>query len=114
MNEHTCTKVEDIAELRQKVKNIAQTQGRHEGSIDKIESECRSGRRNDMKEVEEKFKDAREGMDDKFDKVLDAVAKSRTANFRMMLTVVGIFGALFSIIAIFLSQGNGQGLPPLP
>ena len=109
MIDHVCTKVEDIAELRQKVKNIAQTQGRHEGSIDKIESECRDGRMEDMKEMDDKFEKAREAEDTKFEKVLDALNKSGRTNLKMMLTIVIVFGSLFSIYALLFARGGGGG-----
>lgn len=94
-NDHGCIRVEDIAQLRERVKGILERQERHHTWINTVETDCRSGREKDMGEV-----------DVKFEKVLEALSKANKFSLKMTLTIIFIFGSLFSVIAYFLANGR--------
>ncbi len=95
MNDGPCIKEGDIASLIEKVKGLTKRQDRHYDKINEVERDCRDRRTDDMKEV-----------DVKFEKVLDTVGKSRTAVFRMFLTIIIVFGTLLGAIAFLMANGK--------
>ncbi len=95
MNDGPCIKEGVIAKLIERVNNIATRQDRHHKWTNTVETDCRTGRVDDMKEI-----------DTKFEKALEAVGKSRTAVFRMFLTIIIVFGTLLGAIAFLMANGK--------
>lgn len=93
MADHPCIKEGDIASLKEKVEGVTSRQDRQHDWINDVERDCRNGRGEVEKYVEEKF-----------EKVLEAVGKMRTSAFRSTLTVIVVFASLFGIF--FLTNGR--------
>jgi predicted neutral ceramidase superfamily lipid hydrolase len=91
----TCQKDGDIRTLFERIKNLAARQDRHHIWLNNVESDCRAGRADVEKFVAETFKE-----------VVDKIDKTRTTYIYLTLTVILIFGGLFSAIVVLLRNGH--------
>ncbi len=88
---HACTKNGELADLNARLNNVEKRQERHHSWTKEIEKECREGIDDVEKQVEEKY-----------NQVITEIGKMSRSNLKMSLTIMGVFGSLFVILALII------------
>lgn len=95
MADEPCHRDGDIRTLFERAKNYSARQDRHHKWITRVETDCRVGRADVEKYVNETF-----------NKVVDKIDKTRGTYIKLTLAVIFIFAGLFSTIAVLLRNGH--------